>query len=293
MLALRWESKSVTLDKIMTGVMGGKTVNIPVQIRQSSERGLRVPRSGQMGNKCVPEGFRHSELQPLGLLWLGDGSKSSADWKQKPILTNSGFTIQTLCAYMDTDEYTHTQKHTDTHTVFSLASVTCGIFWRVYQRFTRKKVSWKKYFVLSVIYNKICIYYFTYIQDLWHVSCCKAESWQNTDALMKYFATSFPQMVAQTLTREVLWVDPGTWWCIIYNIPSGHFTRRVKHDLHMIIWKLELKNAFDNKAVLSGSMCTHAFTPACFCPSVCLSAAGSHQISSGSVWSPGACFPSV
>lgn len=85
----------MTLDKIMTGVMGEKTVNIPVQIRQSSERGLRVPQSGQMGNKCMPEGFRHSEQQPQGLLWLGDGSKSLADGKQKPILTSFGFTIQT------------------------------------------------------------------------------------------------------------------------------------------------------------------------------------------------------
>lgn len=103
----------MTLDKIMTGVMGEKTVNIPVQIRQSSERGLRVPRSGQMGNKCMPEGFRHSEQQPQGLLWLGDGSKSLADGKQKPILKA-----------LDSPSKPRVWTHTDPHAISILAYVT-------------------------------------------------------------------------------------------------------------------------------------------------------------------------
>lgn len=110
--------------------MGGKTVNIPVQIRQSSERGLWVPRSGQMGNKCMPEGFRHSERQPRGLLWLGDGSKNPADCKQKPILTSSGFTIETL----------HAQIDRDTHRLFFGVLWPAAIFGSVLESFIKLQI---------------------------------------------------------------------------------------------------------------------------------------------------------
>lgn len=83
----------MTCDKIMKGVMGGKTVNIPVQIMQSTKRSLHMPHSGQRGSERVPEGFRHSEQQPRGSTSLSDRSKSSEDSKQKHILTSSGFII--------------------------------------------------------------------------------------------------------------------------------------------------------------------------------------------------------
>lgn len=57
----------MTCDKIMNGVMGGKTVNIPVQIMQSRKCSLHMPQSGQMGNKCMPAGFRHSTASGFGM----------------------------------------------------------------------------------------------------------------------------------------------------------------------------------------------------------------------------------
>lgn len=47
--------------KIMKGVMGAKTVNIPAETMQSKKRSLHLRPCGQIGNKHVPGGFRHSE----------------------------------------------------------------------------------------------------------------------------------------------------------------------------------------------------------------------------------------
>lgn len=50
---------------------------------QSSNGSLHVQQSGQMGNKCMPEGFRHSEQQPQGLVLLWDRLNSQADYMKK------------------------------------------------------------------------------------------------------------------------------------------------------------------------------------------------------------------
>lgn len=47
----------MTCDKIMKGVIAGKTVSVPVQIIRSSEQPPHMLQSGLMGNKYEPEGL--------------------------------------------------------------------------------------------------------------------------------------------------------------------------------------------------------------------------------------------
>lgn len=95
-------------------------------------------------------------------------------------------------------------------------------------------------------------------------------------------------------------------WCVcivvlvVYNnIPVPDFTHSyVKCYLKIIIWKCYLMRVLECVVTVNVSVCVYISLPATvqWCIpflSVRFDAAGSHQISSGSIWFQGACFPSV
>lgn len=47
----------MTCDKIMKGVIVGKTVSVPVQIIQSNKQPPHILQAAPMGNKYEPEGL--------------------------------------------------------------------------------------------------------------------------------------------------------------------------------------------------------------------------------------------